>query len=107
MIENTKWSDYGESSLTIVSFILGIEKESPSIPRDPSDFRRCVHLFDCLDYHKHKVEYILLEMSEVYPIWKGIAENWKELMKLYDEEKDQKTAPKLYDHLKKLQGDFV
>jgi len=107
MMENTKWSDYGESSLTIVSFILGIEKESPAIPRDPSDFRRCVHLFDCLDYHKHKVEHLLIEMSKVYPIWKGIAENWKELVKLYDEEKDQETAPKLYDHLKKLQGDFV
>jgi hypothetical protein len=43
-------------------------------------------------------------LSKVYPIWKGIAENWRELMKLYDDEKEKETAPKLYAHLKKLQG---
>jgi len=106
-MENTKWSDYGESSLTIISYLLKIEKENPTIPRDPSDFKRCVHLFECLGYMRFQQKGLLLEMSIAYPIWKGIAGDWEILMKLYDEEKDQETAPKLYAHLKKLQGDFI
>jgi len=105
-MEKIKWSDYGESSLTIVSFILGIEKERPAIPRDPSDFQRCIHLlFDCLEYHKHKVRDLIIDLSKKYPIWKGIAEEWDTLMKLYDEERDCETAPKLYAHLKKCRGE--
>ena len=106
-MENTKWSDYGESSLTIVSYILEIYKERPAIPRDPSDFRRCVHLFECLKYSPQMQKNLLIGLSSVYPIWKGIADNWEKLMKLYEEEKNQETAPKLYDHLQKLREDFI
>jgi len=96
----TKWSDYGESSLTIVAYLLGITKEIPAIPRDPSDFRRCIHLFECLGY-KYRLKELITEVSQVYPIWKVITEEWDNLMKLYEEEKDGETAPKLYDHLQK------
>jgi len=99
----TKWSDYGESSLTIVAYLLKIEKERPAIPRDPSDFRRCIHLLECLKY-KYNLKEFFTQMSKVYPIWKGIAEDWDILIKIYEEEKDCKTAPKLYDHLQKCRG---
>ena len=102
----TKWSDYGESSLTIVSYILEIYKEEPAIPRDPADFKRCVHLFECLNYSPQRIKNLLVGLSGVYPIWKVIADNWEKLMKLYEEEKDCETAPKLYDHLQKCRGNY-
>ena len=94
-----KWSDYGESSLTIVAYLLKITKEKPAIPRDSSDFRRCIHLFECLGY-KYHLKKLITEVSKVYPVWEGIAENWDKLMKLYNEEKDNRFAPRLYGFLK-------
>lgn len=103
-MKKSKWSDYGESSLTIVSYLLGIEKYKPAIPYDPSDFQRCIHLFECLNYDKGQIKDLIDELATIYPIWEGIAGQWHTLMKLYEEEKDCETAPKLHDHLQKCRG---
>jgi len=102
----TKWSDYGESSLTILSVLVGIEKQKPTIPRDPSDFKRCMHLFECLGYKESEIKELLNKVAIVYPIWDNFYRDWKILMQLYDEEKDCETAPKLYDHLQKCRGEL-
>lgn len=96
------WFDYGESSLTIVSTLLNINKLNPSIPRDPSDFRRCIHLFKCLGYDKYAVNSVLRKVAKQYPIWGIIEKNWDRLIKLYQEEKNNISAPKLYTLLQEL-----
>jgi hypothetical protein len=99
-----KWKDYGESSLTLLAVHCGIEKEIPTIPYDPSDFQRCVHLFECLEFGKGEIFSLLCQTVDKYPIWKPILDNWDELMELYNEEKNQETAPKLYKLLSSIRG---
>jgi hypothetical protein len=95
------WNDYGESSLTIVSVLLGITKQQSAIPQDPSDFNRCIHLFKCLGYNKYEVSNLIKRVSQKYQIWIPLRDNWDELIKYYNEEKNLKTAPKLYELLQK------
>ncbi len=97
-----KWSDYGESSLTLLAVHCGIDKERPSIPRDPADFKRCVHLFDCLELHYVEIFELLHDTAETYSEWKIFADNWDYLMELYEEEKHQESAPKLYEAMRRL-----
>jgi hypothetical protein len=97
----THWNDYGESSLTIVSVLLGIGKETPSIPQDPSDFNRCIHLFKCLNYNKYEIFRTIEKVAQHYSIWIPIRDNWDKLIELYNEEYSLKDAPKLYTLLQK------
>ena len=78
-----------------------MEKEKPSIPYDPSDFKRCVHLIKCLNLNLKQERYLLNTAMKIHPIWKPFVKNWGKLMRLYNEEKECETAPKLYSHLKK------
>jgi hypothetical protein len=97
-----KWENYGSSSLTIVAVIAGLDIKYPCIPHDPSDFNRCIHLFECLDYTENKMYATIRKIAEIYPIWKPISDNWIELKELYDQERKQDNAPKLYNALKVL-----
>ena len=97
-----KWKDYRESSLTLLAVHCGIDKENPTTPQDPSDFRRCVHLFECLDFGQGEVFNLLCQTAKKYPIWSPFAEEWDTLMNLYEEEKDKEVAPKLYKALQEL-----
>ena len=92
-----KWEDYGESSLTLLAVHCGMDKESPNIPWDPSDFRRCIHLFECLGLDEGEIYKLLWMAAGKYPIWKPFAEQWNLLTDLYNMEKDQEYAPKLYE----------
>jgi hypothetical protein len=91
-----KWEDYGESSLTLLAVYCSMDKESPTTPLDPSDFRRCIHLFECLDLGERGIFKLLYQAAGKYPAWKPFAEEWDTLTSLYNEEKDQDRAPKLY-----------
>lgn len=102
-----EWEDYGESSLTLLAVLVGINKKIPSIPYDPSDFRRCVHLFECLDFDETEIRDSLTITANKYPQWKPFADNWLNLMKLYNEEKKDKKANKLYELLIKLRKEKV
>ena len=100
-MEKSKWSDYGESSLTLLAVHCGMDKKKPSIPYDLSDFQRCVHLIKCLNLSLKQEKELLHKTMKIYPIWKPFVENWGKLMVLYLEERHNETAPKLYDHLQK------
>ena len=100
-MEKSKWSDYGENSLTLLAVHCGMDKKKPSIPYDPSDFQRCVHLIKCLNLSLKQEKELLHKTMKIYPIWKPFVENWGKLMALYLEERHNETAPKLYDHLQK------
>lgn len=102
LTDKPKWNDYGESSLTLLAVHCRIDKEEPGIPYDPSDFRRCVHLFECLSLNKDEINNLLWKASGKYQIWEPFAKNWDELMKLYNEEKDQARAPKLYEAMQNV-----
>ena len=97
-----EWEDYGESSLTLLSVLVGMKKKSPQIPYDPSDFKRCIHLFDCLDLEDNEIFDLLDETATQYPEWQPFADNWNVLMDLYLKEKDKDSAPKLYKEMLKL-----
>lgn len=99
-----KWKNYGESSLTLLAVHCGMDKDNPVIPLDPSDFVRCVHLFECLNLNRKEIYSLLKNTSEKYPLWLPFFENWGELVKLYNKERNQVTAPKLYNLIQKLRG---
>jgi len=96
-----KWDDYGESSLTLLAVHCNMDKKDPGIPRDPSDFRRCMHLFECLDFDRFQIKELLIVTAHKYPMWKPFVEKWEKLIGLYEEEKDNKSAPKLFTALQR------
>ena len=98
--------DTGLSSLALASFYLtaGNGGECASrleTPSDPSDFGRCVKFLEnCIDKnHQHDLIYAI---GQVTKNWKRVQDEWFVLMKLYDEEKNQTSAPKLYKFMKKI-----
>jgi len=91
-----KWDDYGESSLTLLAVHCGMDKQSPAIPHDPSDFFRCVHLFECLNFTEYDGYCLVNKAAGKYRMWKPFAKNWIKLMVIYDDKKDERTGPKLY-----------
>ena len=99
-----KWENYGESSLTLLAVYSGMDKESPATPRDPSDFIRCIHLFECLGLDNQDKKKLLYMTAGKYSIWIPFADEWELLMELYHEEKDLGTAPKLKTLLEKKKG---
>lgn len=99
-----KWEDYGESSLTLLAVHCGINKASPAIPHDPADFKRCIHLFECLDFGQGEIFNLLCFTASRYPAWKPFAENWDNLTDIYNQEKDYSTAPRLYEAMLKVRG---
>ena len=102
-----QWSDYGESSLTLLAVHCGLDKASPSIPYDPSDFKRCVHLIQCLGLNLKQERKLLEDVAYKYAIWKPFVKKWGKLMSLYNEEKDDDSASKLYKLLLKIRKSGV
>ena len=94
-----KWEDYGESSLTLLAVHCGIDKAKPSIPYDSSDFKRCMHLFECLKMDKWDSFVLLRKTERKYKMWEPFVKEWYKLVELYNEEKDKDSAPKLYEAL--------
>ena len=97
-----KWEDYGESSLTLLAVHCKIDKAKPNIPYDPSDFRRCIHLFECLDFGQGEIFSLLCRTADKYPEWKYFVEEWDTLTNLYNKEKHQEDAPLLYKALQEV-----
>jgi hypothetical protein len=94
-----KWKDYGESSLTLLAVHCNMDKEEPSIPYDSSDFRRCVHLIECLGLSLREERVLLDKVKNKYPMWVPFVNHWGRLMSLYNEEKHRDSAVKLYQAL--------
>jgi len=95
--------DVGESSKAIVFVMcdlshVDILKQSWSpYPHDSGDFGRCYKLLKIFPEWKERI----LEMECLGEIWRRIALEWKELEKLYEQEKHDL----LYTRLQELQPD--
>lgn len=77
------WEDYGESSLTLLAVHCGMDKLTPTTPRDKGDFKRCLHLFDCLGLSGEEVNELVEKTANKYSIWKPFFNNWTKLLNLY------------------------
>jgi hypothetical protein len=98
--------DTGLSSLALASFYLtaGNGGECASrlpAPSDPSDFGRCIRfLKKCLS-KKHQFD-LIYAIGETTKGWKQVRYNWFELLSIYNEEKNQESAPRLYQFMKEI-----
>ena len=102
----------GISSKTIHAVLTGmvdnaVFNTSPSwfrydVPHDPSDFRRCYLLLKFIPEWKQRLH----EVAERFPKWKPFVEQWDELTRLYEDERDREDgkAPLLYKLMKELKN---
>jgi hypothetical protein len=67
-------------------------------PHDPSDFRRCMKFFEAVP----AVKLFFSEMKSVSPEWNALVDHWPALEALYDQEKGQESAPKLYAEMQRV-----
>lgn len=79
------WEDYGESSLTLLSVYCRIEKRSPTVPYDASDFKRCVHLCECLQLTRTEIKALIYSTSIRFAKWKPFFIHWDKLMSLHND----------------------
>lgn len=93
--EEIMWEDYGESSLTLLSAHCGITKQNPTLPLDKHDFKRCLHLFDCLGLNGDETYALVKKTALKYPKWKSIFNNWTELLDCYFSEHNSLFYKKL------------
>lgn len=73
-----KWMgglDTGISSKTIFSVMTGHLVGWHSTPFDPADFARCSRLLDIFPAWRGRMS----EVSEKYPEWAGLVDNWEQL----------------------------
>src|SRR3990167_9389271 len=93
------WLGYGEhglSSMSMCVYYLGGKQDEISFPSDPSDFQRCVAFMTVVG------EKVPTWMSGIGSFkWDKLVENWDNLLKFWNEEKNNRTAPKLYEAIKK------
>ena len=97
----TEWllgNDTGTSSKTICAVMTGSKCRDPDVPYDPGDFGRCYRLLALFPEWRVRMH----EVADEYPIWGPMVDAWDELTALYDEEKDQRAAPKLYKRMQSL-----
>lgn len=95
----------GVSSETMALILLGANVEQVKSrwlfnhPEDPDDFRRC-HLF------LESVPGAREQLHKLKPIsdtWARLVDNWDRLTELYEEEKHQDQAPKLFAMLQDIE----
>ena len=67
-------------------------------PLDPSDFSRCLTLLAAAP----ELQVNLPVMAATGPEWKALANNWTELVTLWDEESPSGRCPKLYNKMQSL-----
>ena len=87
--------DTGNSSKTVWSVIVGIERIDVSIPYDEWDFGRCYRL---LDKFNQSEQMAILEGLSKFPQWKRLVINWRSLINLYE----KKNKNEFYDVLRDI-----
>lgn len=97
--------DTGLSSKALCSFFLtasnGGECASRlQAPSDPSDFNRCMKFLECLD--KNNRWPLISAIGGVTEGWEKVKEGWMFLVELYEIEKNQSTAPRLFAMMKQI-----
>lgn len=93
--------DTGESSKYLCRILIGHRGLRPRHPIDPSDFGCCYRFMERVVPAAKRKE-LLLAASKKSIRWKAISDNWEELEKLWLHERDQLSAPKLWDLMKNL-----
>lgn len=107
-LDFVNWLANGErglSSNTIATKLSGIDcrwdgygKTFYSHPSDPADFKRCMKLLNQVPEFRTKLH----EMKEVSDVWSKLVDNWDEFERLYYEECETGSCPKLYDRMKEI-----
>lgn len=94
-------ADTGISSRVIYAVFTGhpIQGRWTNTPQDPADFGRCYRLLEIAPAHWREN---LSKVSDRYPHWGPMVEQWDECERLYREELPQGKAPKLYALMKTL-----
>jgi hypothetical protein len=97
-----KGRDTGVSSQTIYGVFMGEggPEHGPSVPHDPDDFGRCYRLLQLApDWRKN-----LSKVSDKYPEWEPLVQEWESLTELYEIELRMGSAPNfnLYNRMKAL-----
>lgn len=89
----------GVSSKTLSHTLLGVPGKISRVdgPYDPADFARCMRLIEKIPSLRERMG----EMASV-PGWEALAPAWPELEALYQEERDQGSAPRLYARMSEL-----
>ena len=54
--------------------------------------------------NQKEINKLLYKTAEQYPLWTVFADNWNVLIKLYEQEKNQSSAPKLYKKMCELRS---
>ena len=67
-------------------------------PLDPSDFKRCIVLLEAVPEFRQQ----LSVMKSVSKSWEILVENWDELESIFNKERNQLSAPLLFDRMKEL-----
>jgi hypothetical protein len=97
--------DTNAASLTIWFVMMGHRPPgftAPDIPRDPSDFGRCLRLLRRIPVWLPR----LPEIAVAFPEWKPIVNAWDELTALYLGELAQRRYPKLRARMRELTGEL-
>lgn len=101
------FGDVGVSSATMASIALGMNKpiygRHFGAPHDPSDMLRCMKLVEAIPEIRDHFPAI----AERVPKFKGIIEQWDELVEVMNRECVGKKwrAPEAYKLIQKLRGD--
>lgn len=93
-------NDTGTSSETIFNVFTGVplSRFGADVPYDPSDFGRCYRLLKLFPQWRAN----LSRVSDKYPRWTGLVENWKELEMLYERDLQTGRSEELYKRIKEL-----
>lgn len=98
-----KGGDNGTSSETIWSVATGHPVERHGWPHDPDDFGRCYRLVKAFPEARAALPMVAAKFPGTP--WVPYVREWNQMEALFEEELPKKTAPKLYDLMKKLRAE--
>lgn len=92
--------DTGVSSMTIYSVMMGVPVDRMDVPHDPDDFGRCYRLLQLFPAWRKRLD----QVTEYYPIWSRMVEEWSALELLYEEALRTNSGEALYRRLQALRS---
>lgn len=94
--------DRGRSSEALCHLRFGVPIDAGiDHPLDVSDFRRCLQFLECYAETRYKQLEIIKSAAILSETWMKLAENWEELVTIYDSETESRK-PKVSLRLKEI-----